>query len=124
MDPLAVSLVAAFAGEGETATRRRPVVVTCHSQLLLAAAGAMRGVRCTAFFSMRRVVELAGGTWVEPDPLGLCVADGNVLSAIGWPAHGEIIRELLRAMGARVAGGRGQAVLFLCAVPLALSRRR
>lgn len=107
----------------ETATRRRPVVVTCHSQLLLAAAGAMRGVRCTAFFSMRRVVELAGGTWVEPDPLGLCVADGNVLSAIGWPAHGEIIRELLRAMGARVAGGRGQAVLFLCAVPLALSRR-
>uniref|UniRef100_A0A0D3HNJ7 DJ-1/PfpI domain-containing protein n=1 Tax=Oryza barthii TaxID=65489 RepID=A0A0D3HNJ7_9ORYZ len=113
VDPLAVSLVAAFAGE--TATRRRPVVVTCHSQLLLAAAGAMRGVRCTAFFSMRRVVELAGGRWVEPDPLGLCVADGNVLSAIGWPAHGEIIRELLRAMGARVAGGRGQAVLFLCA---------
>lgn len=124
VDPLAVSLVAAFAREGETATRRRPVVVTCHSQLLLAAAGAMRGVRCTAFFSMRRVVELAGGTWVEPDPLGLCVADGNVLSAIGWPAHGEIIRELLRAMGARVAGGRGQAVLFLCAVPLSLSRRR
>ncbi|XP_052135653.1 DJ-1 protein homolog E-like [Oryza glaberrima] len=113
VDPLAVSLVAAFAGE--TATRRRPVVVTCHSQLLLAAAGAMRGVRCTAFFSVRRVVELAGGRWVEPDPLGLCVADGSVLSAIGWPAHGEIIRELLRAMGARVAGGRGQAVLFLCA---------
>uniref|UniRef100_A0A0E0MGR6 DJ-1/PfpI domain-containing protein n=1 Tax=Oryza punctata TaxID=4537 RepID=A0A0E0MGR6_ORYPU len=111
VDPLAVSLVAAFAAE----TTRRPVVVTRHSQLLLAAAGAMRGVRCTAFFSMQHVVELAGGRWVEPEPLGLCVADGNVLSAIGWPAHGEIIRELLRALGATVVGGRGQAVLFLCA---------
>ncbi|KAF0894759.1 hypothetical protein E2562_003644 [Oryza meyeriana var. granulata] len=110
VDPLAVSLVAEFAAE-----MRRPVVVTCHSQLLLAAAGAMRGVRCTAFFSMRHVVELAGGRWVEPEPFGLCITDGHVLSAIGWPAHGEIIRELLRAMGARVDGGRGQAVLFLCA---------
>jgi D-lactate dehydratase len=110
-DAAAVSLVKAFAGE-----LRRPVALTCHSQLMLAAAGAMGGVRCTAFFSMRPVVELAGGTWVDPDPFSLCVADGHVLTAIGWPAHGEIIRELLRAMGGRVLGGRGQGVLFLCAV--------
>ena len=110
-DAQAVSLVKAFAGE-----LRRPVALTCHSQLLLAAAGAMGGVRCTAFFSMRPVVELAGGTWVAPDPFSLCVADGHVLTAIGWPAHGEIIRELLGAMGGRVLGGHGQGVLFLCAV--------
>lgn len=109
-DARAVALVAAFAAE-----MRRPVVLTCHSQLMLAAAGAMRGVRCTAFFSMRPVVELAGGRWVDPDPFSLCVADGHVLTAIGWPAHAEIIRELLRVMGARVLAGRGQAVLFLCA---------
>ncbi|VAI79528.1 unnamed protein product [Triticum turgidum subsp. durum] len=58
---------------------------------------------------------LAGGTWVEPDPLSLCVADGHVLTAIGWPAHGEVIAQLLRALGGRVLGGRGQGVLFLCA---------
>ncbi|KAE8811220.1 intracellular protease, PfpI family protein [Hordeum vulgare] len=84
---------------------RRPAVLTCHSQVLLAAAGAMGGVRCTAFFSLRPLVELAGGTWVEPDPFSLCVADGHVLTAIA---------QLLRAMGARVHGGRGQGVLFLC----------
>ncbi|KAI4970493.1 hypothetical protein ZWY2020_001407 [Hordeum vulgare] len=98
VDPEAVVVVGAFAGE-----LRRPVVLTCHSQVLLA-----------AFFSLRPLVELAGGTWVEPDPFSLCVADGHVLTAIGWPAHGEIIAQLLRAMGARVHGGRGQGVLFLC----------
>ncbi|TVU25092.1 hypothetical protein EJB05_27572, partial [Eragrostis curvula] len=117
-DEAAVALVKAFAAPAPATTlRRRPVLVlTCHSQLLLAAAGGLRGgVRCTAFFSMRPVVELAGGRWVEPDPWGLCVADGNVLTAIGWPAHAEIIRELLAAMGARVDGGSGKAVLILCA---------
>ncbi|XP_062182903.1 DJ-1 protein homolog E-like [Phragmites australis] len=108
-DDAAVRLVAAFAA------LRRPVVLTCHSQLLLAAAGAIGGVRCTAFFSMKPVVELAGGKWVDPDPFSLCVADGHVLTAIGWPAHAEIIRELLAGMGARVHGGRGQAILILSA---------
>ncbi|XP_044954804.1 DJ-1 protein homolog E-like [Hordeum vulgare subsp. vulgare] len=108
-DADAVSLVRAFAVE-----LRRPVLLTCHSQLLLAAAGAMGGVRCTAFHSVRPVVELAGGTWVEPDPWSLCVSDGHVLTAIGWPAHAEIIRELLRAMGGRVLGARRQGVLVLC----------
>ncbi|CAM0873875.1 unnamed protein product [Alopecurus aequalis] len=109
VDAEAVSLVKAFASE-----LRRPVALTCHSQLLLAAAGVMGGVRCTAF-SMRPVVELAGGAWVDPDPFSLCVADGLVLTAIGWPAHGEIIRELLLAIGGRVLGCHGQGVLFLCA---------
>ncbi|WVZ50816.1 hypothetical protein U9M48_002038 [Paspalum notatum var. saurae] len=112
-DAGAVALVAAFAA------LRRPLVLTCHSQLLLAAAGGLRGgTRCTAFFSLRPVVELAGGTWVDPDPFGLCVADGHVLSAIGWPAHAQIIAKLLAAMGARVdagAGRGGQRVLVLCA---------
>uniref|UniRef100_J3N9B7 Uncharacterized protein n=1 Tax=Oryza brachyantha TaxID=4533 RepID=J3N9B7_ORYBR len=46
--------------------------------------------------SMRHVVELAGGRWVEPEQFGLCFADRHVLSATGWPAHGEnIIRELI-----------------------------
>ncbi|CAL4957276.1 unnamed protein product [Urochloa decumbens] len=111
-DEDAVALVAAFAAA------RRPVVLTCHSQLLLAAAGGLAGgVRCTAFFGMRPVVELAGGTWVDPDPFSLCVSDGHVLSAIGWPAHAEIIAKLLAAMGARVDAS-GQRVLILCAVRL------
>ncbi|KAK3118873.1 hypothetical protein QOZ80_9BG0709840 [Eleusine coracana subsp. coracana] len=107
-DPAAVALVAAFV------EMRRPVVLTCHSQLLLAAAGAMAGVTCTAFFSLRHVVEMAGGKWVDPDPFEKCVADGHVLTAIGWPAHAEIIEKLLARLGARVDGGAGKAVLILC----------
>jgi D-lactate dehydratase len=79
-----VTLVKVFVGA------RRPVVLTCHSQLLLAAAGAMAGVRCSVFFSLRLIVELIGGRWVEPDPFEMCVAHGHVLTAVGWPAHAEL----------------------------------
>lgn len=107
----AVALVAAFD------RMRRPVVLTCHSQLLLAAAGAMRGVTCTAFFSLRPVVEMAGGTWVDPHPFELCVADGHVITAVGWPAHAQIVAKLLAGLGARVGGGgSSKAVLILCGV--------
>jgi len=109
IDAEAVSLVKAFASD-----LRRPLLLTCHSQLMLAAAGAMAGVRCTAFNSLRPVVELAGGTWVEPEPWTICVSHDHILTSLGWPAHAEILRQLLRAMGARVLGGRGQGVLFLC----------
>ncbi|KAE8770353.1 DJ-1 proteinE-like [Hordeum vulgare] len=88
VDPEAVVVVGAFAGE-----LRRPVVLTCHSQVLLA-----------AFFSLRPLVELAGGTWVEPDPFILCVADGHVLTAIA---------QLLRPRRGRAPQGqevRGQSV--------------
>ncbi|GJN04491.1 hypothetical protein PR202_ga22041 [Eleusine coracana subsp. coracana] len=107
-DPTAVALVAAFV------KTRKPVVLTCHSQLLLAAAGAMAGVTCTAFFSLRPVVEMAGGKWVDPNPFEKCVVDGHVLTAIGWPAHAQIIGKLLARLGARVDGGAGKAVLILC----------
>jgi putative intracellular protease/amidase len=80
----AVALVKVFAGA------RRPIVLMCHNQLLLVAAGAMAGVRCSVFFSLRLIIELAGGRWVEPDPFEMCIAHGHVLMVVGWPAHAEL----------------------------------
>jgi D-lactate dehydratase len=67
----AVGLVKAFAGG------RRPIVLTSHSQLLLTAAGTMAGVWCSVFFSLRLIIELTGGRWVEPDPFEMCVLTGT-----------------------------------------------
>jgi putative intracellular protease/amidase len=79
-----VTLVKAFIGT------RWPIVVMCHSRLLVAVVVTMAGVWCTTFFSLRLIVELAGGRWVEPDPFEVCTIDGHVLMAVGWPAHAEL----------------------------------
>ncbi|KAK1295968.1 hypothetical protein QJS10_CPB15g01911 [Acorus calamus] len=108
-DPRALALASEFARAA------KPVVVTCHSQVVLAAAGVLKGgTRCTAFPSLKRVVGLAGGVWVEPSPFSLCVSDRRVISAIGWPAHANVMRELVGSIGGRVVGGPDKkAVLFL-----------
>ncbi|CAN6439550.1 unnamed protein product [Victoria cruziana] len=108
VDDNVINLVARFAERG------RPIVTTCHSQLVLVSAGLINGKRCTAFPSLKHVVKLAGGSWVEPEPVTTTVADANVISAIGWPAHGEILRQLLGSMGATVTGASGKSVLFVC----------
>lgn len=110
VDDNVINLVARFAERG------RPIVTTCHSQLVLVSAGLINGKRCTAFPSLKHVVKLAGGSWVEPEPVTTTVADANVISAIGWPAHGEILRQLLGSMGATVTGASGKSVIFVCGV--------
>ncbi|MQL80761.1 hypothetical protein Taro_013215 [Colocasia esculenta] len=104
----ALAAVSHFAAAG------KPIMATCHSQMVLAAAGVIQGTRCTAFPSMKPVVELAGGVWSDPEPISSCVVDRGIISAIGWPAHAELLGRLLRLMGAVVSGPRGLAVLFLC----------
>ncbi|XP_058105441.1 DJ-1 protein homolog E-like [Magnolia sinica] len=108
IDDKVLRIVTAFAEAG------KPIATTCHSQLLLVAAGLMKGMKCTAFPSLKHVVKLAGGIWLDPEPVTSCVLDGNFISAIGWPAHSEYLSLLLRLMGAKVSGFENKAVLFLC----------
>ncbi|XP_010274223.1 PREDICTED: DJ-1 protein homolog E isoform X1 [Nelumbo nucifera] len=98
----------------EFAKTRKPIATTCHSQLILVSAGVMKGKKCTAFPSMKPVIKLAGGVWLDPEPVTTCVHDGNIISAIGWPAHAEYLNLLLRSMGANILKSQSKAVLFLC----------
>ncbi|KAL6007301.1 DJ-1 protein [Asimina triloba] len=79
----------------------KPIATTCHSQLLLVAAGLIKGKKCTAFPSLKHVVRQAEGIWVDPEPVTSCVLDGNIVSAIGWPAHAEYLSLLLGLMGVK-----------------------
>ncbi|XXG68178.1 hypothetical protein AAC387_Pa06g1324 [Persea americana] len=92
----------------------KPIATTCHSQLLLVATGFIKGKKCTAFPSMKPLVTLAGGVWMDPEPITSCVLDGNIISAIGWPAHAEYLNLLLRSMGAKISGSQNKAIIFLC----------
>lgn len=113
-DDKVLGIVSNFAQAG------KPIAMTCHSQLLLVAAGFMKGKRCTAFPSMKPLITLAGGVWMDPEPVTSCVLDANVISAIGWPAHAEYLNLLLRSMGAKISGYQNKAILFLCGVGFSL----
>lgn len=109
-DDKVLGIVSNFAQAG------KPIATTCHSQLLLVAAGFIKGKKCNAFPSMKPLVTLAGGVWMDPEPITSCVLDGNIISAIGWPAHAEYLNLLLRSMGAKISGSHNKAILFLCGV--------
>ncbi|XP_077248034.1 class I glutamine amidotransferase-like superfamily protein isoform X2 [Tasmannia lanceolata] len=108
VDDMVLSITSKFFVEG------KPIMTTCHSQLILVAAGIMKGKKCTAFPSIKPVINLAGGVWVDPEPLTKCVVDSNIISAIGWPAHAELLSLLLQSMGAKISGYQNKAILFLC----------
>ncbi|KAK1560760.1 hypothetical protein Q3G72_030655 [Acer saccharum] len=114
VDEKVISIINKFAEAG------KPIATSCHSQLLLAAAGLLKGKKCTAFPSLKPIIELAGGAWWEQPgiqsvlDITACLKDGNILSSIGWPAHGEYLNVLLHSMGAKILKTREISVLFLC----------
>ncbi|KAE8692059.1 Guanylate-binding family protein isoform 1 [Hibiscus syriacus] len=113
VDDNVLSIVKGFADAG------KPIATSCHSQLLLAAAGLLKRRICTAFASMKPVIELAGGIWWEQPgitsafDITACLKDGNILSSIGWPAYAEFLKALFESMGARVHATKANSVLFL-----------
>ncbi|OMP08820.1 ThiJ/PfpI [Corchorus olitorius] len=115
VDDKVLSIVKKFAEAG------KPIATSCHSQLILAAAGLLKGKKCTAFGSMKPVIEMAGGVWWEQPgitsvlDITACLKDGNIISSIGWPAHGEYLRVLFESLGAKFHSIKSNnSVLFLC----------
>ncbi|XP_010554454.1 PREDICTED: DJ-1 protein homolog E-like [Tarenaya hassleriana] len=116
-DEKCVNLVAKFAGA------KKLIFTSCHSQIMLMAAGILAdgGLKCTAFESLKPLIELSGGAWWQQPGIQSvfditdCVKDGNLVSAIGWPTHGHWIRVLLESLGMKISSlkEKQSSVLFL-----------
>ncbi|XP_010505541.1 PREDICTED: DJ-1 protein homolog E [Camelina sativa] len=115
-DEKCVELVARFAES------KKLIFTSCHSQVMLLAAGVLAGgVKCTAFESMKPLIELSGGEWWQQPGIQSmfeitdCVKDGSFVSMVGWPTLGHGIEVLLESLGAKVSSlKKDQAsVLFL-----------
>ncbi|KAK8532264.1 hypothetical protein V6N13_131601 [Hibiscus sabdariffa] len=78
---------------------RKPVASICHGQQILAAAGVLKGKKCTAYPAVKLNVVLAGATWLEPDPIDRCFTDGNLVTGAAWPGHPEFISQLMALLG-------------------------
>ncbi|ESQ52563.1 hypothetical protein EUTSA_v10016752mg [Eutrema salsugineum] len=115
-DEKCVDLVARFAAS------KKLIFTSCHSQVMLMAAGILAGgVKCTAFESMKPLIELSGGAWWQQPGIQSmfditdCVKDGNFVSTVGWPTLGHGIKLLLDSLGAKISSLKENpaSVLFL-----------
>ncbi|MCA8878778.1 MAG: DJ-1/PfpI family protein [Rhodobacteraceae bacterium] len=64
----------------------KPVAAICHGAQLLAAAGVLKGRRCSAYPACAPEVASAGGSYAAIEVTD-AVTDGNLVTAPAWPAH-------------------------------------
>lgn len=82
---------------------KKPVASICHGQQILAAAGVLKGRKCTAYPAVKLSVVLSGATWLEPDPISRCFTDGNLVTGAAWPGHPEFVSQLMALLGIQVS---------------------
>lgn len=79
----------------------KPVAAICHGLQLLAAAGVIKGRRCTCYPACGPEVIACGGEYVELPYDGVLV-DGRLVTAPAWPAHPAWLRAYLNVLGSRI----------------------
>eukprot|EP00262_Sarcandra_glabra_P006774 TRINITY_DN19325_c0_g1_i1.p1 TRINITY_DN19325_c0_g1~~TRINITY_DN19325_c0_g1_i1.p1 ORF type:complete len:388 (-),score=53.85 TRINITY_DN19325_c0_g1_i1:171-1334(-) len=107
MNDSVLNLVSKFVDSG------KPVASICHGQLILAAAGLVKGRKCTAYPLVKPVLVAAGAHWVEPETMSKCVLDGNLITGATYEGHPEFIRLFVNALGGTITGS-AKRILFLC----------
>ncbi|BBH06490.1 Class I glutamine amidotransferase-like superfamily protein [Prunus dulcis] len=79
-----------------------PIASVCHGKLVLAAAGSVKGRKCTTFPAVRPVLVAVGAYWVEPETLLACVVDGNIITRATYEGHPELFRFFVKALGGNI----------------------
>ncbi|KAM7278938.1 hypothetical protein ACFE04_006072 [Oxalis oulophora] len=97
LDNKVISLVKGFMDAN------KPVASICHGQQILAAAGVLKGRKCTAYPAVKLNVVLAGASWLEPNPIDSCFTDGNLVTGAAWPGHPQFIAQLMALLGIQVS---------------------
>jgi protease I len=82
----------------------KPVAAICHAAQLLAAAGVLKGRKCSAYPACGPEVTAGGGTYVEKDWPEAHV-DRNLVTAPAWPAHPAWLREFQKVLKAEAMVG-------------------
>ena len=83
------------------ALANKPIAAICHGLQLLAAAGVLKGKKCTAYPACGPDVTAAGGEYQAIEIDG-AFTDGNLVTAPAWPAHPAWIANFLKVLGTRI----------------------
>jgi protease I len=81
--------------------KRKPIAAICHAAQVLAAAGVLKGRRCSCYPAVSPDVAAAGGTYVEV-PMDQACVDGNLVTAPAWPAHPAWLAAFLKMLGTKI----------------------
>ncbi len=83
------------------AQAEKPIAAICHGAQVLAAAGVIDGLTCTAYPAVAPDVTRAGGKYVDV-PVDQAVTDGVLVTAPAWPAHPQWLAQFLKVLGAKI----------------------
>ena len=95
LNPRVIDMVKHFA------EANKPIAAICHGAQLLAAAGALRGKKASAYPAVGPEVRAAGGEYVDV-PMDKAVVDGNLVTAPAWPAHPDWLAKFLQVLGTKI----------------------
>lgn len=95
LNPRILEIVRHFAQAG------KPIAAICHGAQVLAAAGVLKGTKCSCYPAVAPDVSSAGGTYAEV-AMTEAVVDGNLVSAPAWPAHPAWLAKFLDVLGTRI----------------------
>jgi len=79
----------------------KPIAAICHAAQVLAAAGVLKGKKCSAYPATGPDVTLAGGTYVNL-PMTDALVDGNLGTGPAWPALNSWLAKFLGVLGTRI----------------------
>ena len=83
------------------AQSNKPIASICHGAQVLAAAGVLAGVSCSAYPAVGPDVTRAGGTYVSI-PMDAAHVDGRWVTAPAWPAHPAWLAKFLQVLGTKI----------------------
>ena len=79
----------------------KPVAAICHAPQVLAAAGVLKGRKCSSYPATSPDVTLAGGTYVDVG-MADAVVDGNLVTGPAWPALHSWLAKFLAVLGTNI----------------------
>ncbi len=79
----------------------KPVAAICHAPQVLAAAGVLKGRKCSSYPATSPDVTLAGGTYVDVG-MADAVVDGNLVTGPAWPALHSWLAKFLTVLGTKI----------------------
>jgi len=83
------------------ANAKKPIAAICHAAQLLAAAGVLKGRKCSAYPACAPDVTLAGGTYADI-AMDEAIVDGNLVTAPAWPALHTWLAKFLVVLDAKL----------------------
>ena len=96
LNPRVIEIVRHFAA-AKQAHRRRSAT----AQQILAAAGVLEGLKCSAYPACGPDVTRAGGKYADI-PVDQAVTDGFLVTAPAWPAHPAWLAQFLKVLGTKI----------------------